>query len=89
MLLWMVLVLTSRAAVVSDVNVRDLCRAGVTRPSVEIRFEDLCAEASIPEVITKGIYTVGKDVMFKVLVSAHMCTACVCVVGLCGGWNVS
>ena len=45
-----------------------LCRAGVTRPSVEIRFDDICADSAIPEVITKGLYTVGKDVMFKILV---------------------
>ena len=41
--------------------------ARVDTPSVEIRFDDLCAETYIPEVITKGIYTVGKDLMFKTL----------------------
>jgi hypothetical protein len=48
--------------------VADECRAGVKQPSVEIRFDDLCASAMAPEGSTEGLFTVGVDLKVKALV---------------------
>lgn len=44
------------------------CRAGLKQPSVEVRFDDLCASAMGPEGAADGLFTVGVDLQVKALV---------------------
>ena len=42
-------------------------RAGVEQPSVEIRFDDLCARKKVPQSSVDGLFTVGKDLKSKMI----------------------
>lgn len=49
------------------------CRAGLKQPSVEVRFDDLCASAMGPEGAADGLFTVGVDLQVKALVRPPAC----------------
>jgi hypothetical protein len=40
----------------------------VKQPSVEVRFDNLCAHALVPVGSSEGLYTVGVDLQVKALV---------------------
>jgi hypothetical protein len=44
------------------------CRAGVKQPSVEVRFDDLCARKTVVASSVDGLFTVGKDFKSKATV---------------------
>ena len=44
------------------------CRVGLRQPSVEVRFDNLCAQTMVPEGSAEGLFTVGVDLKVKALV---------------------